>query len=123
MKKVLLILLVGFTLVSCGTSQLFKEYKLYNRDQYFNYPKAEIKIKFNNDTTGLLVNSDVGREPFMQGFIFSKVKDEFLIIEKVNKINNDLISFKPGDTVVVAKRRLYFFYAENKKYLLSFKKQ
>ena len=121
MKKVLVILIVT-TFLSCNTSKLFKEYTLYHRDKNINYPKETITVRFVSDTTGLFSNSDDGRDTFIQSFSFSRLKDDYLIIEAVDQINQNLISLKNGDTIVIAKKRLHFFYNGDKKYLLSFKR-
>jgi hypothetical protein len=121
MKKVLVILIVT-TFLKCTTSKLFKEYTLYHRDKNINYPKETITVRFVSDTTGLFSNSDDGRDTFIQSFCFSRIKDDYLIIEAVNQINQNLISLKNGDTIVTAKKQLHFFYNGDKKYLLSFKR-
>ena len=123
MRKVICIFTVA-TFCSCNTTgKLFKEYALYHRDKSINYPKENLTVKFVNDTSGLFINSDEGRKIFNQGFTFSRVKNDFLIIENVNQVSPNLISLKRGDTIIVDKKRLHFFYTGDKKYLLSFKRK
>lgn len=122
MRKLISIFIVA-AFCSCNTAgRLFKDYTLYHRDKSINYPKENLTLRFNNDTTGLFINSNEGRETFNQSFAFSRVKNDYLIIEKVNPASLSLISLKQGDTIVLTKRRLLFFYNGDKKYLLSFKK-
>ncbi len=124
MKKVAYILLFFMAVFySCNTSKLAKEYKLYQRDKTINYPKENLSIKLANDTTGLFVNNYESTKVFNQDFVFSKIKDDYLIIRNVSQSNPHLISFKQGDTIVLTKGRLLFFYNGDKKYLLSFKKK
>ena len=122
MKKVLHIVIV-FAVCSCNTNKLFTEYKLYHRDKYFNHPKEKLTIKLFNDTTGLFVNSDKGRETFNQKFTFSRVKSDYLIVEGLSQTDPHLISLKQGDTIILEKNRLHFTYTGDKKYFLSFKKK
>ena len=116
-----LIFVLVFT-VSCKSAKLYKQYKSYLRDKYFNYPEEKLKLKFTSDTTGEFINKKKNGGVINQEFIFSRIKNDYLIIKKVNFENNKNISFKQGDTIVIAKRRLLFFYNGEKKYLLAFKK-
>ncbi|WP_414524355.1 hypothetical protein, partial [Umezakia ovalisporum] len=68
------------------------------------------------------INGDVGREKFNQSFAFSRVKNDYLIIENVHPKSTSVISLKQGDTIVLDKKRLYYFYTGDKKFLLSFKR-
>jgi hypothetical protein len=122
MKKILYIIVV-LTISSCNSSKLFTEYELYRRDKYFDYPKEKLTIKLFNDTTGLFVNSDKGRESFIQEFTFSKIKSDYLIVEDLNIQNSHFISLNKGDTIILEKRRLHFIYNGDKKYFLSFKRK
>ncbi len=108
-----------FSLFSCSAS---KEYMLYRRDRSINYPKEKLSLRLINDTIGLFVNSDEGREPLNQKFSFKRA-DKFLVIESVNPSDQNLISLNQGDTIIVHKNRLHFFYEGSKRYLLSFKKK
>lgn len=117
-------LLVLSVLYSCSSSKLFDEYRLYHRDRTINYPKEILTLKFINDSTGIFINENNNqeRERFNQTFTYSKVKSEYLIIKQLDQTNLYLISLKQGDTIVLDKNRLHFFYDGEKKYLLSFKK-
>ncbi|HMI79163.1 MAG TPA: hypothetical protein VK484_10225 [Ferruginibacter sp.] len=122
MRKIISIFIVA-AFCSCKTTgKLFKEYILYHKDKNINYPKENLTVRFISDTTGLFINSDEGREIFNQSFAFSRVKNDYLIIGNVDQTSLSLISLKQGDTIVLAKRRLLFFYNGDKKYLLSFKR-
>ena len=112
-------LFVFFGAFSCSTTN---EYKLYRRDKSINYPKEKLSVKLIDDTTGLFVNADEGREALNQKFSFTRV-DKFLVIESVNPSHQQLISLNQGDTIIVHKNRLHFFYDGDKKYLLSFRKK
>jgi hypothetical protein len=116
---VYIFIFIGF--LGCATT---KEYKLYRRDKSINYPKEKLTLKLISDTTGLFINADEGRETFNQKFIFARSNnDEYLIIEDVTPVSKNLISIKQGDTLVVHKNRMHFFYTGDKKYLLSFKRK
>jgi hypothetical protein len=117
-----LLLVLAFT-VSCSTSKLYREYKSYRRDKYFNYPEEKLTLKFNSDTTGEFINRKKNGEIVNQHFIFSRVNDDYLIIKKVDLQDIKNISFRQGDTIILAKRRLLFFYNGDKRYFLSFKKK
>jgi len=120
-KAISIIIIAAFC--SCNTTgKLFKEYTLYHRDRSINYPKENLTFQFISDTTGLFINSDEKRETFNQNFSFSRVKDDYLIVKIVNQTSPNLISLKQGDTIVLDKKRIHFFYTGDKKYLLSFKK-
>ncbi len=113
-----LLILVG--LLSCVSTQ---EYKLYRRDKTINYPREKLSLKLVNDSTGMFINVDEGRETFNQKFSFEKISDKYLVIESVDSISSNIISLKRNDTIVVHRKRLHFFYNGDKKYLLSFKKK
>jgi hypothetical protein len=123
MKRILCILLASFTFHGCYTDKLYRDYRLYKRDSHLNYPTEKLAIQLLNDTTGLFVNKQNEKEVFSQNFVFSKVKSDFLVVGKVRPVNRNFISLKAGDTIVIDKQRLHFFYNGDKKYLLSFKKQ
>lgn len=122
MRNIAYLILVFIFIVSCRTTNLHKEYISYRRDKYFNYPDENLVLKFNSDTTGEFINKKKNGEIINQYFIFSRVKDDYLIIKKVDLQDIKNITFREGDTIVLAKRRLLFFYKGDKKYLLSFKK-
>lgn len=113
-------LVIFITLFSCSTS---KEYKLYRRDKTINYPKEELTLSLINDTTGLFFNKYKDKEAFNQRFSFTKSSNKYLIIEDITPTSKWLISLNQGDTIVVHKNQLHFFYNGDKKYLLSFKKK
>ncbi len=121
--RTILSLFIIAAFCSCKTTgKLYKEYEMYHRDISINYPKENLAIRFNSDTTGLFINTREGRICFNQSFAFSRVKSDYLIIRNVDQTNLNLISLKQGDTIVLDKRRLLYFYNGDKKYLLSFKK-
>ncbi len=110
MRKVISIFIIS-AFCSCNTAgKLFKEYTLYHRDKSVNYPKENLTIRVISDTTGLFINTDEGREVFNQNFSFSRVKNDYLLIGNVDQTSLSLISLKQGDTIVLAKKRLLFFY-------------
>jgi hypothetical protein len=108
---------LGF--LGCSTS---KEYKLYRRDKRLNYPAGKLRINIVNDTTGFFTSSDHKREILNQKFAFKK-SGNFLVIRDVSPSNPNVIALTQGDTIVVHKNRLLFFYRGDKKYLLYFKKK
>jgi len=122
MKKLICILIV-FSFCNCNTNKLFKEYKLYRRDAYFNYPEEKLEFKFLDDTTGLFINNKKYREPIKQKFSFSRDDSNYLIVKSVDIHDLQNIGLKEGDTIILAKRHLLFFYSGARKYLLSFKKK
>jgi hypothetical protein len=121
MKKILL-LVVCFMCYGCNTNVLFKEYSLYQRDKTINYPKDKLSLKFINDTTGLFINNCLSGESLSQRFIYSRINNNYLVIEKLSLLNSNLISLGKGDTIIVHKNKLFYFYKGNEKYLLSFRR-
>ena len=121
MKNIRYILIV-FIFFSCVKTNLFKEYVLYRRDISINYPKEKLSLKFISDTTGLFINTNNKGDVIIQRFNFIKLNNDYLIVERVVPICNNLISLKPSDTIIIDKSHLHFFYIGDKKYLLSFKK-
>jgi hypothetical protein len=109
---------IGF--FSCTTT---KEYKLYRRDKSINYPNEDLTLRFINDTTGFFINEDKHNKTFNQKFNFDREYNKYLIIREVKPIDKNIISLNQGDTIVVYKNQLHFFYNGDKKYLLSFKKK
>lgn len=120
--KNILFLLIFFVCYSCNAHRLFKEYSLYHRDKTLNYPKDKILLKFMSDSTGLFMNESKNGTIFNQKFTCSNVNNNFLIIKELDQINHSLISLKQGDTIIVHKNKLHFFYNGDEKYLLSFKR-
>jgi hypothetical protein len=116
-------ILFAVVLVSCTARKLFTEYKLYRRDKTINYPPGKLTLKFNSDTTGEFINADGIREAFSQKFHFARVDDSYLIVQEVSPTSRNFISLKQGDTIIMDKKRLHFFYNGDKKYFLSFKKK
>jgi hypothetical protein len=104
---------------SCSTIEV---YKLYRSDKSRNHPKEELTLKLVNDTTGLFINSDVGRKALTQKFHFIR-RDGFLLVEDIMPENSRLISLQRGDTIIAHKNHLYFFYDGDKKFFLSFRKK
>lgn len=122
MKRVICaFFLIG--LFSCSTIEFPKKYALYQRDKSLNYPEEDLSIELINDTIGLFTNLNEGSEVFSQKFDFEKVNNDYLIIGNVSQINEDFISLSRGDTIVIDKKRLLFFYVKYKKYLLSFRRK
>tara|TARA_R110001592_G_scaffold211053_1_gene462739 strand:+ start:433 stop:786 length:354 start_codon:yes stop_codon:yes gene_type:complete len=110
------------TILSCSTTEFPKNYALYKRDKNLNYPDEDLKIVLVNDTTGVFTNSKESFETLSQRFYFEKVNNEYLVVDNVSPIDDSSISLNKGDTIVVYKKRLHFFYHGNQKYLLSFKR-
>lgn len=119
-KLLYIISLIGF---SCNSSRLYTEYRLYRRDYFYPFPREKLTIQLFNDSTGLFVNKDKGREPFSQRFGFSEVKNVHLIVENLDQTDSHIISLKQGDTIILDGRRLHFIYRGDIKYILSFKKR
>lgn len=72
-------------------------------------------MHFNNDTTGKFINKNKNGKINNQHFIFSRVNAVYLIIKKADLQDIKNISFRRGDTIVLAKKRLLFFYNGDKK--------
>ena len=122
MKKSFVILIV-LIFSGCGSSKLYKEYSLYRRDKHINYPDEKLSIELLNDTTGLFFNKRKDKELFKQTFNYQKINSDYLVISDINPIDPNLLALNKGDTIVVDRSQLHFFYEGEKKYLLSFKKK
>jgi hypothetical protein len=119
--KIAISIFVVFALFGCTSSKLFKEYELYRRDKTINYPSENLSLKFGSDSTGTFTNADNSRESFTQTFDFVKVNNDYLIVKNIAPTSQSLISLSKGDTIIIDKKRLHFFYNGDKKYFLSFK--
>lgn len=121
MKRIIYIL-ISLLFFSCSTEKLYKEYSAYPRDKSLNFPKEKLTLQFVNDTLGLFINSNDNRKTYTQSFNFLK-KDNYLIIKDINTIDENEISFKKGDTLLMYKKKLHVFFKGKEKYFVSFRKK
>lgn len=89
--------------------------KEYNLEKRHPQTMPILKIKFLNDSSGVITKQE--ETLISQSFNFKKAKKNFLIITNIEQVK-ELEYLKKGDTIVSYKKELYFF---KKDYKLVFK--